>query len=72
MRTNFYQGADCCILVFDVTDRNSFNRLTSWYDECLTQINSQHPEHFPFVLLGNKMDLDNRRVRNVGINRQCC
>lgn len=71
MRTNFYQGADCCILVFDVTNRNSFNSLSSWYDECLTQVNSLHPEHFPFVLLGNKVDLDNHQVTTLQAQEWC-
>ena len=29
----FYRGSDSCILVYDVTDRNSFDELKKWKDE---------------------------------------
>jgi Ras-related protein Rab-7A len=31
----FYRGADCCVLVYDVTSANSFKSLDSWRDEFL-------------------------------------
>jgi Ras-related protein Rab-7A len=31
----FYRGADCCVLVYDVTSSNSFKSLDSWRDEFL-------------------------------------
>ena len=31
----FYRGADCCVLVYDVTSANSFRALDSWRDEFL-------------------------------------
>lgn len=58
----FYRGADCCVLVFDVTSPNSFKNLDSWRDEFLIQASPRDPEHFPFVVLGNKVDLENRAV----------
>uniref|UniRef100_A0A8C2ZRK4 RAB7a, member RAS oncogene family n=1 Tax=Cyclopterus lumpus TaxID=8103 RepID=A0A8C2ZRK4_CYCLU len=36
----FYRGADCCVLVFDVTAPNTFKTLDSWRDEFLIQANS--------------------------------
>lgn len=33
----FYRGADCCILVFDVTVPKTFETLDSWMDEFLIQ-----------------------------------
>ncbi|XP_022902829.1 ras-related protein rab7 [Onthophagus taurus] len=53
----FYRGADCCVLVFDVTAPNTFKSLDSWRDEFLIQASPREPENFPFVLLGNKVDL---------------
>ena len=58
----FYRGADCCVLVFDVTNANSFKTLDSWRDEFLIQASPRDPENFPFVVLGNKVDLENRAV----------
>nr|BAN20884.1 ras-related protein Rab-7 [Riptortus pedestris] len=58
----FYRGADCCVLVFDVSAPNTFKSLDSWRDEFLIQASPRDPENFPFVLLGNKVDLENRAV----------
>ncbi|XP_045329847.1 ras-related protein Rab-7a-like [Leopardus geoffroyi] len=49
-------------LVFDVTAPNTFNTLDSWRDEFLIQAGPWDPENFPFVVLGNKIDLENRLV----------
>lgn len=61
----FYRGADCCVLVFDVTAPNTFKTLDSWRDEFLIQASPRDPENFPFVVLGNKIDLENRQVSGV-------
>lgn len=58
----FYRGADCCVLVFDVTAQTTFRSLDSWRDEFLIQASPRDPEHFPFVVIGNKIDLENRAV----------
>ncbi|CAF0872875.1 unnamed protein product [Adineta steineri] len=58
----FYRGADCCVLVYDVTQPNSFRSLDSWRDEFLIQAGPRDPENFPFVVIGNKIDLENRAV----------
>jgi Ras-related protein Rab-7A len=50
------------VLVFDVTNPNSFKNLDSWRDEFLIQASPRDPENFPFVTLGNKVDLENRSV----------
>lgn len=58
----FYRGADCCVLVFDVASPGSFKSLDGWRDEFLIQASPSDPDHFPFVVLGNKADLENRTV----------
>lgn len=37
--------------------------MDQWRDEFLIQASPRDPEHFPFVVLGNKVDLENRSVR---------
>ena len=54
----FYRGADCCVLVYDVNNAKSFDTLDSWRDEFLIQASPMDPESFPFVVLGNKVDVD--------------
>ncbi|GJQ13310.1 hypothetical protein GpartN1_g5101.t1 [Galdieria partita] len=57
----FYRGADACVLVFDITDVKSFESLETWRDEFLVSANPSDPQHFPFVVLGNKSDLEAQR-----------
>ncbi|XBW34719.1 hypothetical protein QEN19_000286 [Hanseniaspora menglaensis] len=57
----FYRGADCCVLVYDVTNEKSFQRLKTWRDDFLLNSNVSNPESFPFVILGNKMDVDDSK-----------
>lgn len=54
----FYRGADCCVLVYDVNNPKSFETLDSWRDEFLIQANPHDPDNFPFVVLGNKIDVE--------------
>ncbi|KAJ3041416.1 Ras- protein Rab-7 [Rhizophlyctis rosea] len=54
----FYRGADCCVLVYDVNNVKSFETLDSWRDEFLLQASPRDPENFPFVVLGNKIDME--------------
>jgi len=54
----FYRGADCCVLVYDVNNAKSFETLSSWMDEFLVQASPRDSENFPFVVLGNKIDLE--------------
>lgn len=61
----FYRGADCCVLVYDVTSSRSFEDLENWRDEFLIQASPTDPEAFPFVVLGNKVDADGGRGRQV-------
>ncbi|KAL3613459.1 hypothetical protein CASFOL_042722 [Castilleja foliolosa] len=61
----FYRGADCCILVYDVNVRKSFETLQSWHEEFLKQVDLSNPETFPFVLIGNKVDVDGGNSRVV-------
>jgi Ras-related protein Rab-7A len=58
----FYRGADSCVLVFDVNVSKTFENLDSWRDEFLIQAGPKNPDDFPFVVLGNKIDLENQRL----------
>jgi Ras-related protein Rab-7A len=54
----FYRGADCCVLCFDVNNARSFDALDAWRDEFLIQASPRDPENFPFVVIGNKVDVE--------------
>ncbi|KVI11602.1 Ran GTPase [Cynara cardunculus var. scolymus] len=59
----FYRGADCCVLVYDVNVKKSFDNLDNWREEFLIQASPSDPENFPFVVLGNKVDVDGGNSR---------
>ncbi|KAF5745704.1 Ras-related Rab7 [Tripterygium wilfordii] len=61
----FYRGADCCVLVYDVNSAKSFDNLNNWREEFLIQASPSDPENFPFVVLGNKVDVDGGNSRVV-------
>ena len=61
LRTPFYRGSDVCLLVFSLTNRESFENLEYWKKEFFYHADVQNNE-FPFVLLGNKCDSTETRV----------
>ena len=50
----YFRDADACIIVYDVTDRDSFNNLS---DVWLKDLQEKAPENILKVLVGNKCDL---------------
>ncbi len=56
----FYRGADACMLVFDRTSVKSFARLQLWRDEFLLLGGPSSPDTFPFIVVGNKSDLEDK------------
>ncbi|KAJ8407058.1 hypothetical protein AAFF_G00287340 [Aldrovandia affinis] len=62
LRTPFYRGSDCCLLTFSVDDDQSFLNLANWKKEFIYYADVKEPESFPFVVLGNKVDVTGRQV----------
>ena len=50
----YFRGAACVILVFDVTNVESFKGMNSWLSVALENA----PENVPVVVFGNKCDLE--------------
>ena len=56
---SFYRQAQGIVLVFDVTNRESYKSIESW----ITNINSLSSEGIPKYLVANKIDMgDERKV----------
>lgn len=64
IRNEFYKDTQGAILVFDVTDKNSFENLDSWINEIKQELknSSETMENIVFVLCGNKIDKGKRVV----------
>jgi Ras-related protein Rab-7A len=58
----FYRGADACVIVFDVNVMTTFNSITSWRDEFLLQGDPKDPSNFPVIVIGNKIDKNERVI----------
>ena len=56
----FYRGAQGAVVIFDVTNRETFNRATKWFKE-LNEFAEGNPK---IILVGNKIDLPNRVISN--------
>ena len=57
LSTSFYRGADWWAIVFDLTDRDSFENLSRWKRDFIKHCDPKDPNKYPFVVLGNKSDL---------------
>ena len=55
---SYLRKADGAIVVFDVTDKRSYDQVKKWL-ECLR---NSAPLNIPLVLFGNKIDLEDDRV----------
>ena len=67
----FYKGSDACMLVFDLTSLSSFQVIDKWKEEFITQANPT-TSSFPFILIGNKADLENERRVDENLIKQWC
>ncbi|KAH0795916.1 ras-related protein RABA2a [Histomonas meleagridis] len=56
----YYKGAKGAILMYDITSPNSFTSLTKWIKEI-----RDNTENIPILLVGNKIDLKDRRSISV-------
>ena len=72
MGASFYRNTVVCVLVFDLTNLDSFNNVETWHKTFLDQLQPQNPESFPFVLIGNKNDMkDDIKVEKENIEKYC-
>jgi small GTP-binding protein len=55
--TRYYKGASGALIVFSVTDKDSFNSVKKWKDKIRSECDS-----IPVVLVMNKIDMINEAV----------
>ena len=54
----YYRDADAALLVFDITDYDSFSKVKRWISELRTLV----AEDIPICLAGNKFDLEKEKT----------
>lgn len=58
----YYRGAHVCVLVYDISDRQSFEDVRSWLEELGRTV----PKETMIYVVGAKIDLERKRaVRSV-------
>ena len=55
----YYKKADCCLLVYDITNKLSFEECREYYNKNLIE---RCKKEVKVILLGNKTDLEDKRV----------
>lgn len=58
LRDGYYIGGHCGIIMFDVCSRITYSNIPKWYKD-LTRV----CENIPIVLVGNKVDVKDRKVK---------
>ena len=58
LTTNYYRNADGIMLLFDLTQVNTFNNIPNWIESVQEKVQDQ----LPLVIVGNKTDLPDHQV----------
>ena len=53
----YYKNTACAFVVYDISNRNSFNNVSTWIEDC----RNNSSEKIFMVLIGNKSDLADKR-----------
>ena len=62
----YYKNSVCALVVYDITNRDSFNNIANWVEDC----KNQSPKTIFMVLVGNKSDLSDKRVISIEEGRE--
>ena len=55
---NFFHSANGVFLVFDITDKKSFENLNKWIED----VKENSPKDCKYIIIGNKSDLSDQRT----------
>ncbi|MHA1378455.1 MAG: GTP-binding protein [Candidatus Helarchaeota archaeon] len=64
IRNFYYQGANCAIIVFDITRRETFKSVIKWRDDIL-----KWTGNIPLAIFANKIDLGDKKVTQRDIDK---
>nr|XP_026694101.1 GTP-binding nuclear protein Ran-like [Ciona intestinalis] len=63
LRDGYYIQGQCAIIMFDVTSRVTYKNVPNWHKDLVRVC-----EDIPIVLVGNKVDIKDRKVKAKAIN----
>ena len=56
---NYYKSSDGILLIYDITDRSSFENVEQWMNSIKDTIGNIQDSKYAVILIGNKLDLIN-------------
>ena len=64
---NYYKGSDGIFLLYDITDKTSFDHVKTWIESIKDSLGKNKESKYAIILIGNKLDLaeenpDDRKV----------
>merc|ERR1712025_693175 len=68
LRDGYYIQAQCAIIMFDVTSRITYQRVPNGHPALERVCNDPAGRRIPIVLVGNKVDVKDRKVKPKAIN----
>ncbi|KAL7713890.1 Sphingomyelin phosphodiesterase [Entamoeba marina] len=63
---SYYRGTQGVLIVYDVTDRTSFDKVSSWFTEVRDRTENDPPV---IILVGNKTDVDHSAVKQEAVEQ---
>lgn len=57
----YYRDAVAAVLVYDITDSDSFDKVQTWVEELRLYL----PKDTPIAIAGNKCDMSNRQIEKI-------
>ena len=54
---NYYKSAEGILLLYDITNRSSFESVESWIEQIKSSISGKLQSDYLIILIGNKLDL---------------
>ena len=58
VRDKYIKGSQGTMFIWDVTNKNSLMHIDAWVDEVVRALNITNLANLPFIIIGNKIDLD--------------
>lgn len=54
----YLRGADVALIIYDITDMDSFQNLSQWFEQLADTV----PQEIPVFIIGNKIDLNRQQM----------
>jgi small GTP-binding protein len=60
---NYFKGADGILLLYDITDKQTFESVEQWIESIRQAIENNGETRYAIILIGNKLDLVEEEVK---------